>query len=590
MFGGLSNILTPATLGPPPKNVPPPTPVILPNCNPQSAPEDRERKPSLVCFLQSINKPSELNESHFAALGVHVHTDVQVEDILPDPSYLPAASGWDGLTVDGARAKDSTFRRPLSNGNQSPEARVYTERRNELSTNNQCAFRTIRRIKPSPGVTAPRLGNCYEFFRQLELMATYWEDTSLPPPTYEDEKEASQKHESPPAVQPPCSKPVEASIELVEQFVSRTTATESSTRSEPAESSAKAPQRVTYRTAPGSSMPAEFRHNLITAFVKLVSYDFGCNVSAPRVEPRLHLLQPQHKPPDPKSRQQLSKPCRTSYFPSGCVFLYRIPTTRELARGGYVEGPLAAVSARNTTNFSSPTDHTIDFGRELVAVLVTAQLRAREGRQEKRFGEGKWWANAKRWGGGEGGPIGREIEGEAGVVGDKDVKPSIEKGNGNGQTPASRSKSPSKPISPSSGLPMRGSAPKKARKNLTMYDNYRMIRLPSSNWDKKTKYCAIGRQKGSDYDDIFVVSSLFHHVCILRARVPDRLLEVLAGGDEEKGEEMSWGKLEMWRSKWFDLFMVEERLEALRLLWGVAAWLSRRNEEAESEDVVMKGT
>lgn len=70
------------------------------------------------------------------------------------------------------------------------------------------------------------------------------------------------------------------------------------------------------------------------------------------------------------------------------------------------------MSARNTTGFASPAEARVDFGRELVAALITAQHRAREGKPERRFGEGKWWATEKRWGGGEGGPIGREVDGD----------------------------------------------------------------------------------------------------------------------------------------------------------------------------------
>lgn len=137
---------------------------------------------------------------------------------------------------------------------------------------------------------------------------------------------------------------------------------------------------------------------------------------------------------------------------------------------------------------------------------------------------------------------------------------------------------------------------KKPRKNLSIYDSYRMVRLPSTTWDRKTRYAAIGKTKGADYDDVFVLSSLFHHFCVLRVRVPNRLLDVLGGEPEDApaegespGRGRSWGKLEMWRSKWFDLFIVEDRLEAMRLLWGMMAWVMRKEEgNGEGEDVAMK--
>ncbi|KAK8053460.1 hypothetical protein PG996_012761 [Apiospora saccharicola] len=590
MFGGLVDLITPATLGPPPKDVPPATPINLPAFSPQLADGSALGQGSVVRVLQSVQRPSQLDHSPFTALGVHVHTDVGAESLLPDPSYVPSGTGWDGMDVDRARAIDATFRKPLSNGTLSPEARVYLERRNELSIDNQAAFRTIKRIRSGPGSKAVRLGNCYEFFRQLDLMASYWDDTSQPPIQYNEDEHSQASSKSHPIA-------LDGSLEQAEFAIAGATATQEDSKS----------QRTTYRTAPGSSMPPELRHGLITAFVKLVSYDCGCNLTTPRVEPRLHLLEPSSALPKSGARF-----ARASYFPSGCNFLARVPQGREDARRGVVEGPIAAVSARNITNFGTPSDQSIDFGRELVAALITAQHRAREGQKEKRFGDGRWWATTRRWGGAEGGPIGRELESiersesssnnaprKTENTATSPYSPTMENtGNGSVQTQGKegntnkRSQSPPHPISPSSGLPMRGTpANKKSRKTLGIYDNYRMVRLPSSNWDKKMRYTAIGKQPGADFDDVFVISSLFHHISILRVRVPMQLLEVFAGAPEENIR--SWNKLEVWRSPWYDLFKPQERMEAFRLLWGLNVWLMRKADDGDGgsakQDVVMKG-
>ncbi|KAF2997505.1 hypothetical protein E8E14_000316 [Neopestalotiopsis sp. 37M] len=638
MFGGLANLypalllyyhrfasssiilhitaVQPAVIGPPPKDVPPATPVQLPDFSPL-APGSATRHPSLVRFLQSLHRPAGLSEAHFEALGLKLHPNAQSEEILPDPSFLPPTSEeCDKLKSDQSEAKTAAFCFPLCNGNTSPEARAYLERRDELAIENQAAFRTVRRIRPEPGVKAARLGNCYEFYRQLEQMAGYWDDTSLPP-LEQDENDQDEAEDSKPAkVSSPQPKPLDASIEQMQlSLIGALSAPESHSRSEPGGSQDKSSWRVTYRTSSGNTMPAEVRHHVVSAFLKLVSYDFGCNITAPRTEPRLQLLTPRPSSkmittatPENNEQRHLCGQV-ASYFPSGCVFLVRMPTTREAARSGIVEGPLAAVSARNTTSFSSPTEKNIDFGRELIAAFITAQQRSREGKEEKRFGEGKWWANTKRWGGGPGGPIGREVEG--GVAADKDKgsaastaaspeKPdfaSLESSNGGkphsslDTTPKERPRSPPHPISPSSGLPMRGPpASKKQRKtgHLSIYDNYRQVKLPSATWDKKARYSAIGKLPGADYDDVFVISSLFHHISIVRVRVPLRILDILAGTPDEEeqhegqkaaDQDKSWGELQVWRSKWFDLFLAEDRLEALRLLWGMNAWMMRKVED-----------
>lgn len=589
-----------STVGPPPTDVPPATPIQLPEFNP-GVPKGTLQHDSLVRFLQSLHRPVELRAAHFEALGIQLHAEAPAEDVVPDASFLPPLSKeWENLSSDQASAKDTGFRLDLSNGNKSPEARVYAERRNELLTDNQLAFRTIRRMRPEPGAKTPRLGHCYDFFTRLEAMASYWDDTSLPTIAHQDEQsdlgDKKTSSQSPPSLFDAGLK--QAHLAMAGSEPLPVAALESDSRSESKGVEEKSSWRVTYRTAAGSAMPPELRHGVISAFIKLVSYDFGCNITAPRAEPRLHLLEPSPTH-EPCSQKRPSQEPVNSYFNSGCVFLARVPTKREAARAGIVEGPLAAVSARNTTSFSTPTENNVDFGREIVAALITAQHRAREGKEERRIGEGKWWATARRWGGAEGGPIGREIEGngedsdkvkspvatdlataatESSISTGKEANSNPSSTKQNSSSSSTRPQSPTKPISPASGLPMR-EAPtaKKQRKgrHLSIYDNYRQVRLPSSTWNKKTHYSAIGKTPGADYDDVFVISSLFHHVSILRVRVPLKLLDVFAGAPEDNPSQRSWDKLEVWRSKWFDLFLAEERLEALRLLWGVNAWAMR---------------
>lgn len=417
--------------------------------------------------------------------------------MIPDPSYKPDFAAWRELSADEVREKNESTRKPLSNGNKSPGCQVYSERRAELSIPNEDAFHTVRRLPAKKGKKPPRLGNSYEFFRCLELMTPYWDDTAAPPRKPAEDTAP----EAPPDAEAPADDKEDDDADRY------------------------------YRTMAGSAMPAEHRHSLLSAFIKLVAYDFGCNITTPRSEPRLNLC----APPTPH------RAARKSFVPSGCIFVFRTPTKREQARAGFVEGPVAAVSARATVAFDVPLERNQDLAREVLAALVSAQHRAREGKTEKRFGEGEWWTTKPRWGGGTGGPIGREIEGDE-VVGDKDAT----------SPPA-----------------------KKPRKTIAAYDNYRMVRPPSLSWDRKTKYEAVGRVPGAEFDDVFVLSSLFHHVSVLRVRVPNRLLAAL------EGEAGSTGELVLWRSKWYDLFLTEERIAAMELLWGVFAYQMRADAAKE---------
>ncbi|RDW73830.1 hypothetical protein BP5796_07272 [Coleophoma crateriformis] len=404
-------------------------------------------------------------------------------------------------------------RKPLNNGNLSPGVQTYLERHSELSLDNTAAFRSVRRIPPPAGEQSVRLGNAYEFYKNLEFFSGYWIDTSLPPGTEEEKQKLYENSETPP---PPTH------------------------------------LQTHVRTGSGDQLPPDYRQHLLTAFVKLVAYDFGCNVSLPRCEPRLSVT-------------PLSPAAPSTYFSSGCTFIYRSPTDRASARAGIVEGPLATLSCRTATTFSIQ-DEQLDLAREVVAVLLTAQQRARGGKAEKRFGEGKWWTEKKRWGGGPGGPIGREVDKvEVLGVGEKmetDSITSMKATSTIGPSPAKRTKK------------------ERAPGNMSIYDNYRKLTPPSSTWDRKARYEAIGKLPGQAFDDIFLVSALNHHISIVRVSVPTGLLDALDGKPDAE-----WGRVCMWRSKWYDLFLAKERIEAMQMVWGMMGYLMRKIETPPAPDI-----
>ena len=119
--------------------------------------------------------------------------------------------------------------------------------------------------------------------------------------------------------------------------------------------------------------------------------------------------------------------------------------------------------------------------------------------------------------------------------------------------------------------------------NMQIYENYRKLLPPSATWDRRTRYMSIGKPTpGCGYDDIFLVSALNHHVSIVRVRVPDSLLAVLEGGNGERE------RVVMWRSKWYDLFLAEERVEAMQVIWGMMGFQMRKidvsAEDGEKEE------
>ncbi len=403
--------------------------------------------------------------------------------------------------------------RPLNNGRDSPGVKTYLERVKELSIQNEAAFRTIRRQPAPPGEPNARLGNAYELFKYLELLAGFWIDTSQPTPTAAD----------------PDAMDVDPAPDI------------------------NLSKDSTVRIGTGSQTPPDFRNSILSALTKLVAYDFGCNVSLPRIEPRLYIS-------SPASRTTSSA---TSSFPTNISFIYRTPTARASARSGIVEGPIAALSSRPTTGFATPHDSVFDLCREVASILVAAQQRSREAKTEKKPLDDLWWCHKPRWGGGPGGPIGREADKVDETIG-------AEAGGSAAAAAAVAGAEAGAGPSPA----------KKSRKKTGLYDNYRMVRPPSSTWDRKTKYMAIGKPRGADYDDVFLLSCLNHHVSVVRVRVPVSLLDELEGERVlPAGEERE--KCVMWRSRWFDMFLVTDRVEAMTCIWGMMAYAMRKVDEGE---------
>lgn len=481
--------------------------------------------------------------------------DASITDLMPDPSYLPKEE-WNFPPPD-----DHPIPRPgegpqLNNGRNAPGHKQYYDRCKELATDNAIAFRTVRRLPSLPGEQSARLGNAYEFFKNLELLSGFWKDTTLEGP----EPQMGDGDERP------------------------------------------LHQRIHVRSGTGSQTPAEFRDSMLASFVKLVTYDFACNVSRPRVEPRLFI-----GPSVDKERRRFPHTSPSTSFPTNITFVYRTPNDRTSARGGIIEGPILALSSRHTTVFDNQFEQTLDLCREVVGLLVCAQQRAREGKTEVTHEESdpkKWWCYKPRWGGGSGGPIGKEEDRlPPGVSDEPNVasSASIEKSLAEAAAQKSEELAARGPeihgregldairaaLGAGGPLPSLSAGPSPVKRNIrgkgktmSLYDNYRQVRPPSSSWDRKCRYTAIGKVQGAEYDDVFLVNCLNHHVCISRARVPKTLIDTIEGRQERISEP-----LKVWRTKWYDLFNKEERTEAFTAVWGMIQWLMRVPSEEEVPDM-----
>ena len=400
------------------------------------------------------------------------------------------------------------------------------------------------------------------------------------------------------------------------------------------------------RVGTGSAMPEAFRDETLRGFVEAAAWNFNCQVVVSQHPPRL-------------AAGKLLLPVRQS------MMVGRTPKDRSEARRGRVEGPVLLVQARPPR--AEGETEAIDLVREVGGMLLGAQERDREGCEEKAQGEGKWWTCTPRWGGGSGGPMGweadwerkqkerekaRKEKGDEGGGGEKaraeeggsKKRPLSEEvvvrimGDANGKLEMGGPVDRDLPRTAKGPPPRHGSkdgkeiAPRGSRRNPTA-ERWKAIKPGPSLWDRRLKYMKIGKlsradhgddvaeashdgcgrrekeQGAASFDDVFMVSSINHHIALLRMRVSEAYLAWLAGPDpaaaaaaaaaaEGKGDEGQkkgpvgeqppppppldgeHAVLTVWRTRWFDLFSQDDRAQAMEGLWMILACLLRETRSA----------
>jgi len=215
----------------------------------------------------------------------------------------------------------------------------------------------------------------------------------------------------------------------------------------------------------------------------------------------------------------------------------------------------------------------LDLLKEVGILLVLAQQRAREGNTEVMPGEGKWWTTKPRWGGGPGGEVGEGTGNSDEPVARDEHQHGGAEGHGHERKLRGRSGAP--------------------RRKMGAAEVWKMM-LPSVGyWDRRVSYSMLGKDKGSNFDEVsqsargvlsisdreqvFLISSLYHHISVLKLRVHQSYLDYLTDGilPTCAPTDDSWSSPTVQRTRWFNLFVAEDRVEAARGIWGVMACLAR---------------
>jgi len=445
---------------------PPPLPTVVVFPAHESLQPDKswpQNPPDLIKQFTNVNKPYDLKPEHLKVLNIDTCDDVPLEDFIPDSSdglrHLPPRE-W-GKDVVGRDVVPGTASRRnsaasyeifahdkyplLSNGVHAPNEETYVKFAAELVCDTDDGLRVVQRQKPHPGHKAPVLSQYRKFWGVLDTMSTYW-DSSMD--TYFESKTR------------PVPVRTASGTKLFRGLLSgHSHQHKDSAVSIPATQSATKRYRGR-RTDTGSSMPDHIRSDCIRNFIDPVATAFGCTTAVPRKSPQV------------KVKNMLVPVTQT-------IAVWRNPQDKSQAKGGYLEGPVLGVSSRGSTNFiANDTAATVDTAREIGGLLLLAQERHREGRNKTVPGQGKWYTTKPRWGGGPGGEFGS---------GEK---------NANGATSSTKSANSSAGAGHSVSIKWRPS------------DEFiwKQLKAQPGLWEIGKTYLAIGKERGSQYDDVSCAS------------------------------------------------------------------------------------
>lgn len=487
-----------------------------------------------------LKKPSDVTKDTLAQLNVTFESDCDFETILSTLSndalsHMPPASWLVGPDQHETQSSEPSVTL-LSNGRRVPDRKEFFVRARELFFKNEDAFSTLTR--KNNGDRPPlRLAHFRKFWEGLDNMAYYWDnsiDDYRPP---DPEAGDSRAENESPSIQDAGVDDQETCVETKTDWIAKmgsgfgsphegeprkkakTEAVNNQTMtpsvhsngfggSITAQTASIIPSRVLpariapsrfpntlnmelpdkpadksngsyrgYRIGNGSEMPDQYRIDCVRAFVEPIAWAFGVTLS-------------QHRRPPVLLLEHVRFPVRMSSV------AWRGPQDRMKARQGWMEGPVLGIQCRPDVNFgatgSLDAESTLDAVRELGGILLLAQERARQGKNEQLAGEGKWWTTKERWGGGPGGEVG-------------DVAASNETSlPGKETTPTPQEISAQRNIDGS-----------RVRRRPTPAQLWKVVKPGNPLWDPKVTYEAIGKDNTTEWDD---VGFMFSDIMMSRIR------------------------------------------------------------------------
>ncbi|KAJ5902667.1 hypothetical protein N7495_003195 [Penicillium taxi] len=494
--------------------------------------------------LAGIKSPQDISHDRFKPLNLQVESDVDVSRMFPDDQArsLPPVP-WQ---LDETQSGDAP-RPQMSNGLPYPAKERFDILQRELVLDDDDVFREVARLPQREGRERVRVTQTRKFWAGLEHMAQYWD------------KRLDHYYEKPAS---PKQTPTDGESKGVQDQDQNGMDTDEQPDTIESKMEVDGPTESVYtgrRVDAGSEMPDDMRDETIRAFIEMAAWPFGCQVTIPPLAPRLMV-------------KSLLFPVRQTFQAA------RSPRDRQVARSGILEGPVLIAQCRPETSFRSENDtpgealgDMCDVFREVGGMLLAAQERAREGLSEQRPGEGKWWTTTARFGGAPHDEILDDLVTGPGMHGMP--LPDSMVGEDDASTLTGTSESAPKRHKYEHPFVTSLNRRPSAMRKMTSSEKWKILQPGPGLWDKRMKYMQIGKAKDSPFDDIYMVSSINHHISILHLRVHKRYIDVLSSGkpstQEQSNDGQPWHVLKLQRTRWYDLFDANDRVEALKGVWSL---------------------
>ncbi|KAL8871123.1 MAG: hypothetical protein Q9174_002977 [Haloplaca sp. 1 TL-2023] len=520
--------------------VPPARPrgLVFPRYRPRDHSTTPPQKPEDLKSLFSC--PERLvSAQHAEALNISISEDVPLDALIPQ-GYL-APKEW--LREPSADITPSQAPGKIHNNAPRPSHKDFYHRVRELLHDNDLAFASLsgrpgpRALPSSSRTGVVRLTHTHKFYQNLLLLAEFWDtsrDNYIPP--------------SDPSA-PPVSK------QSRETYTGR-------------------------RYGAGHEMPPEYRDDTVAAFLELCIWPFRCTLQSSRftVSRKLVLQEDLVIPIGGISTTVCANSAEREKARKGIVegpimgvHVRYYPPCVKGKKGGHRE----ELMGRGTRIV-------LDLLHEVGDALLLAQKRRREGTMEKEFGKGAFWTkNERRHLGQMGGekqdkktderarkeieaatpkrkyePLPKDVTEQSGgepmegvVMRDKKTNSTTEvdkkeEGRTNKGAFSAGDGASDKTTAGNNGA-------KKRRPNRPIIDigTYLDAKPPGSMWEPKVEYRMIGKDPSSGYDhvrpgtlsfgyqsstnpnpldpQIYLLSSLNHHLSILHVPIHDRYLDLV---------------------------------------------------------------